>query len=292
MATSRSSSIPPPSTQDYLRSFGFVIGPHLGSGATATVHAARHPAFGPVALKIGRHRAAGPALRHERSMLGRVSHAGIPEAHLYLDGDEYPVLVMSRLHGAIPTKRRSPRDAVSLALSLLAILDHVHRRGIVHCDLKRHNVLVGRRAQLLDFGVARNIGEHSTDTLGRVAGTPAYMAPEVLTGGIVDERTDLYSLGVLLYFSVSGRFPFPTEKGLHLSAKRKMSWIPPSLIRSDVPLEIDVILKRMLHPRRSHRTGADEVREQLRNLLPELSDRPPQTFGDLRDSGTTDRLAH
>tara|TARA_B100001750_G_scaffold236134_1_gene239564 strand:+ start:1620 stop:2489 length:870 start_codon:yes stop_codon:yes gene_type:complete len=272
----------------------FVVDTVLGSGAMATVYAGRHPRLGKVALKVATAPEFGELLRREHALLHRFEHPGIPRPLSYLEVVGRPTLVMTHLTGR-PLGERfdrgEPRDTVACAISLLEVLDHVHRRGVVHCDVKPQNVLRGRQAQLLDFGIARDIGASSTDAQGRVAGTPAYMAPEVLKGREVTAATDLYSLAVLLYRGLTGRFPFPTDRHLHLAAKEDLVWLPPSVVRDQMPEALDDLLESMLNPDPTRRPPSAAVRQVLREVAPQVLERPCSAVDRPVEPGTTQRVA-
>lgn len=265
----------------------------LGSGAMSAVYEARHPHWGPVALKVAMDpRHVGP-LERERSVLHRFDHPAIPKPLGFIQVAGQPTLIMSLLNGApfaADEKRRSARSTLSLSISLLALLDHVHRRGVVHCDVKRQNVLVGERAQLLDFGIARDIGASAANGAGQVAGTPAYMPPEMLEGREVGPGTDRYALGVFLYRGLTGRFPFPWDPVLHLGAKRDRSWLPPSSLRSDLPVALDDLLFDLFAPHRGDRPGSGALRSGLRALVPRMPERSLALACPSPAAGTTQQL--
>src|SRR5690606_11053829 len=104
------------------------------------------------------------------------------------------------------------RQAVALAAEVAEALDHAHQRGIVHRDVKPGNVMIdpSGRARVTDFGIAR-IGDESRTLPGEVLGTPNFMSPEQLRGEKVDGRSDLFSLGSVLYQALTGRPPFAAE---------------------------------------------------------------------------------
>jgi serine/threonine-protein kinase len=162
-------------------------------------------------------------LIREARALASVRHPGIVDV---LDGgmleDGTPFVVLEKLHGRTlegllaARGKLSREDAVAIVLQLCDALDSMHRVGVVHRDLKPSNIFVVRdpdgveRIKLLDFGVAALSGtEHRNVTaVGAVVGTPAYMSREQLLALDVDQRADIYALGVTLFECVSGRLPY------------------------------------------------------------------------------------
>src|SRR4029077_8987752 len=109
-------------------------------------------------------------------------------------------------------KKLSPAKALQLTEEIAEALDYAHGQGVIHRDIKPANILVTQdgHAKIADFGIAKLNLAHFT-LPGRVLGTPAYMAPEQLSGEGVDGRSDLFSLGVILYAMVTGHSPFPGD---------------------------------------------------------------------------------
>jgi len=134
----------------------------------------------------------------------------------------------------------SPRRALDIARQLLDGIGHAHALGFVHRDLKPANIMVvataeGERVKILDFGIVKLIGEaeaamggEKLTRSGNVTGTPAYMAPEQVIGRSVDGRTDLYSLGILLFQMLSGHLPFQHRDLLELM-RMQVKMQPPAL---------------------------------------------------------------
>lgn len=232
------------------------------------------PLLGRVALKVARGEIQERQLEHEHGVLGCLDHPCIPTAHDLHRVEGYLAMPMTRYTGVPFTRRRegdAPRRVVGIASALLDVLDHVHSRGFAHRDLKAPNVLVDRRhICLVDFGVAQNFGDVALDENGCVSGTAAFMAPELLDGGRVTPGSDLYSVGVILYRWLTGRWPFP-EDGMN-AAKHQGTYLPPSVLRPSLPHGLDAILGRMLAPKPHARASdAEQVRGELLALLPELS---------------------
>jgi serine/threonine-protein kinase len=202
----------------------------LGRGAMGTVYLARDTALGRlVALKAFRttHDDADPedsGIRRRRTLreaqrAGTLSHPNVITIYDLLetspDGDSFHIVMeyvegqgldaRMRAHGAMKLAEVAP-----LVTQIAAALDHLHARGIVHRDVKPGNVLVADdgRVKITDFGIAR--AEDPASTLDTdVYGTPYYMAPEQIQGRPVDARTDVFSLGVVLYEMLTGARPFP-----------------------------------------------------------------------------------
>jgi hypothetical protein len=147
----------------------------------------------------------------------RLSHPGIVAIYDVIVADEVPHVVMEYVKGRtlaelIAAGGLPVHDAVRLVQQVCRAVEYAHGEGVVHRDIKSSNILVdpGGAAKLGDFGVARIVDKPTADR-GVVIGTPAYMAPEQLNGGGADERSDLFSLGVVLYEAVTGHSPFPGD---------------------------------------------------------------------------------
>lgn len=199
----------------------------LGTGATSVVYAVRHTYFSEsVAVKVVRPRGmsrddARQWLKHEARVYAQISDPRVPRAY-YVDQlpDGSPCIVMELITGLtlrslLARGPLAPRAAWTLTIELLNVLSHVHKCGVIHRDVKPANIVLSRREDqklklyLLDFGIARS-EQLTSDELGNagLAGTPSYMAPEVLTGSAADERSDLYAVGVLLYHCLTGSLPY------------------------------------------------------------------------------------
>jgi serine/threonine protein kinase/cytochrome c-type biogenesis protein CcmH/NrfG len=119
--------------------------------------------------------------------------------------------------------RLSPGQAVGLARQVCAGLDEAHKLGVVHRDLKPQNIMVDEdgNARIMDFGIARSLSGKSITGAGVMIGTPEYMSPEQVEGKEVDPRSDIYSLGIILYEMTTGRLPFVGETALSVAHKQK-----------------------------------------------------------------------
>jgi eukaryotic-like serine/threonine-protein kinase len=205
----------------------------IGEGGMGAVFAARNVRTGkPYAVKVllpelGRRKEAIARFEREARALAALGHAGIVGIHDFAtESDGLAFLVMDQLEGEElgarikRDGRLSPEHAVHLALEIASALAAAHALGIVHRDLKPSNVFLTRRdgqderAVLLDFGLARSVHGGEEEGLGKVTasgvvmGTPHYMSPEQAQGRPVEARSDLYSLGAILFEMLSGRPPF------------------------------------------------------------------------------------
>jgi beta-lactam-binding protein with PASTA domain len=159
----------------------------------------------------------------------------------YLDGRNLKQIV--RDHGAL-----DPALAVDLVLQILKAARFAHRRGIVHRDIKPHNVIVDDegRAKVTDFGIARAGASDMTET-GSILGTAQYLSPEQAQGHPVDARSDLYSIGVVLYELLTGAPPFDAESPVTIALKQVTEEpVPPSQLNSTVSPALDRVVMRAL----------------------------------------------
>ena len=208
----------------------------IGAGGMGAVYKARQPQLDRfVALKILSHDLAGDPtfverFNREARVLARLSHPNIVGIHDFGTAGPYCFLTMELVDGvnlrqAMQAGRFTPTEALAMVQHLCSALAYAHAEGILHRDIKPENILIDSkgRVKIADFGIAKLVGEDReqdfTLTLqGSVLGSPHYMAPEQIeTPGDVDQRADIYSLGVVLYEMLTGglplgRFALPSEK--------------------------------------------------------------------------------
>ena len=242
----------------------------VGHGGAATVflaHDLRHDR--PVALKVlsadGQTEELEIRFAREIRFLARLQHPNILPLH---DSGQIsdlfyyvvPYVEGQSLRARLEREQRlSVDEAVRITSTIAEALDYAHRQGIIHRDIKPENILLsGVHPILADFGVARAIEVSGLQRLTRTGsgpGTPAYMSPEQLFGDAeLDARTDIYSLGSVLYEMLTGVVPFPSREGL---LKRLTQPPPPlSASRSDVPMEIEHAMLRALAPEPRDRFAA------------------------------------
>jgi serine/threonine-protein kinase len=236
-------------------------------------------------------------LRNEWRALGKLEHRNIvsvTDAGITTTG--LPYFVMERLQGEtlavrLRRERRIPvKDAITIAADVLEGLSAAHRIGIVHRDVKPPNIFLvkNRPAKLLDFGIAKVLDPKASQITGRgiAIGTPRYMAPEQATGGAVDARTDLYSVGLILFEMIAGVGPFdgvrdPNEVFLAHIAKAAP---PLTSVAPLAPAALDSWVARLLAKKPELRPDdAEAVARALREFVTELkapSLRPQPKEGD------------
>ena len=232
----------------------------LGSGGMADVYLAEDEELGRrIAIKILNERHANDEqfverFRREAKNAAGLSHPNIVAiydrgeaegtyyiAMEYLDGRSLKELVVAR--GPLPIA-----DAIDATRQVLAALRFAHRKGVVHRDIKPHNVMADAdgRLKVTDFGIAR-AGVSQMTEAGSIIGTAQYLSPEQARGAAVDQRSDLYSVGIVLYEMLTGKTPFTGETPVEIAMKHLSDPPrPPSLERPDISPDLDMVVLRAL----------------------------------------------
>ncbi|MCY1058497.1 serine/threonine-protein kinase [Nannocystis sp. SCPEA4] len=258
----------------------FVVARLLGAGGMGAVYLARDERLGEdVALKVIAglgllDPSAADRLRREASTARRISHPNVVRLHDI--GEESGLLFLSMEYvageslaarlkriGAIPAAQLRP-----IAEQLCDGLAAAHAAGVIHRDLKPANVLLAgdRTVKIIDFGIARPLAEAGMTATNMVVGTPEYMAPEQVRGGVMDARTDIYALGAMLYHALTGRPPFAAPSPIALGLAHCQEPVPaPRLLRPDIPIEWEALILRALEKDPARRfQSASELREVFR----------------------------
>ncbi|XP_077065069.1 serine/threonine-protein kinase D2 [Siphateles boraxobius] len=228
----------------------------LGSGQFGVVYGGKHRKSGrDVAVKVI-DKLRFPTkqesqLRNEVAILQSLRHLGIVNLECMFETPEKVFVVMEKLHGDMlemilsSEKGRLPERLTKFLITqILAALRHLHFKNIVHCDLKPENVLLASadpfpQVKLCDFGFARIIGEKSFRR--SVVGTPAYLAPEVLLNQGYNRSLDMWSVGVIMYVSLSGTFPFNEDEDINDQIHNAAFMYPPNPWKQISPEAIDLI---------------------------------------------------
>jgi serine/threonine-protein kinase len=256
---------------------------HIARGGMAQVYLAKDLLLNrPVALKVlfpelSVDRSFVERFRREAQAAANLSHPNIVSIYDWGEGEHTYFIVMEYVNGRTLAQllRQGPLDAdhaATLAADVAAALSFAHAHGVVHRDIKPANVLIDRSGQVkvTDFGIARAVGakEGLTQT-GTVMGTATYFSPEQAQGYPVDARTDVYSLGVVLYEMVTGRPPFSGDNPLAIAYKHvREEPVPPTQVNRAVPPSLEAIILQAMAKDPNHRyESADEMRSDLTRYL-------------------------
>jgi hypothetical protein len=259
----------------------------LGAGGFGAVWLARDERLGrDVAVKAVPRAERRPDGRPEREAIAaaRLNHPGIVALYEAGADDDGHYLVSELVSGPtladlVGGGSLSDRDVARVGVALADALAHAHERGVIHRDVKPHNVIVPDRpqsaagiAKLTDFGIAHLVGDEPLTRTGDVVGTLAYMAPEQAEGRRVTEAADVYALALVLYEALAGAHPVrgagPAETARRLGA------VLPSLgrARRDLPGDVVAAIDRALRPRPEERGPLGDLRAALAAAIEELSD--------------------
>jgi len=275
----------------------------IGAGGMGRVYEGVHADSGDrVALKVLAAKFAddaevGDRMFAEARAVNLIRHAQtVPAFDVLRLGDGRPVLVMELVDGLNLREALAGRDAplggvVDVILQVLDVLAAAHAVGIVHRDLKPDNILItpGGHARVLDFGIAKLMHPSAEQPgprtrTGVVLGTPHYMAPEHIRGGVTSDSVDLYAIGVVMFEAVTGRPPFAGATDFEV-LRAHVDAAPPSAraLRPELPVELDRLIDRALakHPR-DRFASATAMASALRMAAQAL---PDQAFRSLSPSG-------
>ena len=181
----------------------------------------------------------------------------------YISGEELKSMI--RMMGPM-----SSGKALLIGKQVCKGLAEAHRRGIAHLDLKPQNIMIDKEGsvRIMDFGIARSLKDKIKPKAGVLIGTPEYMSPEQVQGKEVDHRSDIYSLGIILYEMLTGEVPFEGDTPLSVAQKQKSMAPPdPRNINAQIPEEISRMILRCLEKDRGKRyQDAEEVLTEIRNI--------------------------
>ncbi|HEU0295978.1 MAG TPA: protein kinase [Anaerolineales bacterium] len=242
----------------------------LGEGGMAAVYKAYQPSMDRyVALKVlPRHFASDPQFtsrfQQEARILARLQHPHILQVFDFGESDGYTYIVMPFVEsGTLTDLMQGQPLALAQIRKIISqigdALDYAHQRGLIHRDVKPSNVLMDQRGNCLltDFGLAKIIeGSIQLTTSGMILGTPAYMSPEQGLGQPIDWRSDIYSLGVILYQMATGRIPYQAETPLAIVHKHIYDPLPmPHTLNEALPEALERVILKALAKKPEDRFG-------------------------------------
>ncbi|MGW4020116.1 protein kinase domain-containing protein [Streptomyces sp. NPDC005009] len=273
----------------------------LGQGGMASVHLAydsvldRQVAIKTLHTELGREQAFRERFRREAQSVAKLTHTNIVSVFDTgeddVDGMTTPYIVMEYVEGRplgsvldedVRQQGAMPADkALKITADVLAALEISHEMGLVHRDIKPGNVMMTKRGvvKVMDFGIARAMqsGVTSMTQTGMVVGTPQYLSPEQALGRGVDARSDLYSVGIMLFQLVTGRLPFEADSPLAI-AYAHVQEEPPvaSSINRSLPPAVDALIARALKKNPNERfPSAESMRGECLRVAQSFHPAPP-----------------
>ena len=217
---------------------------------------------------------------HEAKAASSLDHPNICNVHEIDETPDGQVFIVMAIYEGTPLNKKIEKgplkidEALDVAIQAAEGLQAAHDKGIVHRDVKSSNIMMTDkgRAVIMDFGLARTGGATKLTKTGSTLGTVPYMSPEQARGEKVDHRTDIWSLGVVLYEMVAGRLPFQSAYSEAIVYSILNEEPPPlTSLRSDVPMELERIVKKAMQKERTNRyQHPDEMLTDLRTLKREL----------------------
>jgi eukaryotic-like serine/threonine-protein kinase len=233
----------------------------LGSGGMAHVYYAQHPRLErPLVIKVlhahlARDMEMRERFRREAEAASKLVHPNICPIIDYADATDVVYIVMPYLAGGsladvlVRDRKVAPMTCATVCAQVAVALDYAHRHGVVHRDVKPDNVVFDedRTALITDFGIATARFQGRLTGTGRAMGTPHYMSPEQAMGRLIDGRSDLYAVGVMLYESLLGFPPFDGADSYSIGYKQVHEMpVAPDVVDSSVPADLSAIVMRCL----------------------------------------------
>lgn len=211
--------------------------------------------------------------RREATSAASLSHPNVVQIYDVGQDEEQYFIVMELVEGKtlkalIQEQGPVPiAEASRIAIQILGALSHAHQHRIVHRDIKPHNILIARdgRAKVTDFGIARATTTDTVTHTGSIMGSAHYFSPEQANGQPTGEKSDIYSMGIVLYEMVTGAVPFQGDSPITVALKHlRDRVVPPSQLNAEVPVELEQIILRALEKEPDDRyESADAMRSAL-----------------------------
>ncbi len=220
-----------------------------------------------VAVKLLKESLSGDArfverFRREARSAAALTHPNIANVYDYGEDGTNHFITMEYAEGRDLAQLLSvegplePQRAAKIARQIAVALGYAHSAGVIHRDIKPANVLVDRndRVKVTDFGIARAAGDATLTATGAIMGTAAYLSPEQAQGAPVDARSDVYSLGIVLFEMLTGEVPFPGDSAVAVAMRHLNERVPsPVDVRPEVPVHLGAVVLRATQPDKTER---------------------------------------
>lgn len=286
-----------------------VVG-EIGSGGMAVVYeAVQEPLGRTVAIKalkpsIAMDSQFAKRFEREAHFMASLQHENILHVIDFVKDGRSMYIIMEHVQGIDlydlleHSERLPPEVAAIIALQVCRALDYAHFRGIIHRDIKPANIMISRQGEvkLMDFGIARDESLSDLTETGTGLGTPSYMSPEQILGDKLDFRSDLFSVGIVLYQMCTGRKPFVEDESRTVMQKIRLDrYTPPRKVNPTMPRQLERILGRCMEKMPANRYPTTQA--LIDDLMEFLAPRVPMNYSArlvlfLRDVGVlTDREA-
>ncbi|WP_313641276.1 Stk1 family PASTA domain-containing Ser/Thr kinase [Paenibacillus sp.] len=236
--------------------------------------------------------------RREAQSAASLSHPNVVSIYDVGQEDEIHYIVMEYIDGKNLNeiiKERAPLqvdESVRIASQICDALDHAHQNQIIHRDIKPHNILIGRngRVKVTDFGIARAVTSTTITQTGSVIGSVHYFSPEHAKGVSTGEKSDLYSLGIVLYQMLTGSLPFLGESPISVALKHlQEEFEEPRLLNPLIPQSVENVILRSMrkNPEERYQSAKQMLQDLETCLLPERRSEAKVLFNDEEDEDRT-----
>jgi len=233
--------------------------------------------------------------RREAQSAASLSHPNVVSIYDVGQEDDVHYIVMEYVEGSNLNEMihdrapLQPEEAVHIAAQICDALENAHQNQIIHRDIKPHNILIGKngRVKVTDFGIARAVTASTITQTGSVVGSVHYFSPEHAKGTPTGEKSDLYSLGIVLYQMLTGKLPFHGESPISVALKHlQETFVEPRAINSLIPQSVENVILRAMrkNPNERYSSAGEMLRDLESCLSPERLHEPKATFVSAPDS--------